>query len=451
MRVVVVGLRATGAVVARWCRARGDDVVVVEEQPGQPGYAERVGAARALGVTVLEGPADWPALVAGADLFVPSPGVRPGHPSMVAARAAGVAVRGDLDLALEAATVPSVVITGTNGKSTVTSLVSQMLERSGFRAPAVGNIGRVALEALGAPGTEPVDRLVVEASSFQLHTVTATFAPSVAVLLNLADDHLDWHGSRAAYAADKAKVFVHQRADDVLVANADDPAVVELAAGAPGRVLWCSLGPPAAGGLGWVDGGLVDDAGTVILTAPPGAAPHDRANLAAAAAAARAAGATDRAISAAASDFRRLHHRTELVGQAGGVQFVDDSKATNPHAAIAAIRGYERVVLIAGGVSKGVDLGVLGAEHERLAAVVAIGATPGEVEAAFAGRVPTVRAASMRAAVQAARDLAVPGDTVLLSPACASFDWYESYAARGDDFQSEVLAVLGADAPEVDA
>jgi len=196
---------------------------------------------------------------------------------------------------------------------------------------------------------------------------------------------------------------------------------------------------------------LVDDAGTVILTAPPGAAPHDRANLAAAAAAARAAGATDRAISAAASDFRRLHHRTELVGQAGGVQFVDDSKATNPHAAIAAIRGYERVVLIAGGVSKGVDLGVLGAEHERLAAVVAIGATPGEVEAAFAGRVPTVRAASMRAAVQAARDLAVPGDTVLLSPACASFDWYESYAARGDDFQSEVLAVLGADAPEVDA
>jgi UDP-N-acetylmuramoylalanine--D-glutamate ligase len=434
VRVLVVGLRATGAVVARWCRARGDTVVVVEEQPGQPGYAERLAEARAAGVTVLEAPVDWTALVADADLLVPSPGVRPTHPVMVAARAAGIAVRGDLDLALEAATVPAVVITGTNGKSTVTTLVSAMLEASGFTAPPVGNIGRVALEVLATP----IDRLVVEASSFQLHTVTDAFAPAVVVLLNLADDHLDWHGSFDAYAADKARAFAHQGPDGVLVVNADDAAVMRLAADAPGRVVPFSLGPPPAGGLGWVADALVDADGTRLLVAPPGAAPHDRANLAAAAAAARALGAADRAIAAAVGDFRRLHHRTEPVGKAGGVQFVDDSKATNPHAAIAAIRGFDRVVLIAGGVSKGVDLGLLATEADRIAAVVAIGDTPEEVEAAFAGRAPTVRAESMRAAVAAARDLATSGDTVLLSPACASFDWYDGYRARGDDFQAAV-------------
>lgn len=438
MRVLVVGLRATGAAVARWCRGRGDDVVVVEEQPGQPGYSERVAAARAEGATVLEAPVDWAALVADADLLVPSPGVRPTHPVMVAARAAGIPVRGDLDLALGAATVPVVVVTGTNGKSTVTTLVSAMLEASGFHAPPVGNIGRVALEVLA----DPVDRLVVEASSFQLHTVTDAFVPAVVVLLNIADDHLDWHGSFDAYVADKANAFAHQGPDGVLVANADDPVVERLAAGAPGRVVRFSTGSPPPGGIGWDGEDLVDDAGTRILTGSVASAPHDRANVAAAAAAARSVGATDRAIAAAVGDFRRLHHRTEPVGKAGGVQFVDDSKATNPHAAIAAIRGFGRVVLIAGGVSKGVDLGVLTTVADRLAAVVAIGDTPEEVERAVAGRVPTVRAGSMREAVAAARDRAVPGDTVLLSPACASFDWYESYAARGDDFQAAVRELV---------
>jgi UDP-N-acetylmuramoylalanine--D-glutamate ligase len=347
-------------------------------------------------------------------------------------------VRGDLDLALTASTVPAVVVTGTNGKSTVTSLVSAMLEAAGFRAPPVGNIGTVALDALA----EPVDRLVVEASSFQLHAVGDSFAPEVVVLLNIADDHLDWHGSFDGYVADKTRAFAHQRSDGVLVANLDDPVVMRLAATAPGRVVPFTLGPPPAGGLGWVGDDLVDATGTRILAAPVDAAPHDRANLAAAAAAARAAGATDHAIAAAAGAFRRLHHRTEPVGKAGGVQFVDDSKATNPHAAVAAIRGFERVVLIAGGVSKGVDLGLLTAAADRIAAVVAIGATPEQVEAVFAGRVRTARAGSMREAVAVARDLAAPGDTVLLSPACASFDWYDSYAARGDDFQAAVRELV---------
>jgi UDP-N-acetylmuramoylalanine--D-glutamate ligase len=442
MRVLVVGLRATGAAVVDWLADRGDDVTVVEERPGQPGYDTRRAAAVARGATVVEGAPDWDALVAAVDLVVPSPGVRPDHPVMDAARTARVPVRGDLDLALEVATVPVVAVTGTNGKSTVASLVSAMLEASGLRAPAVGNIGRVLLDAL----TEPADALVVEASSFQLHTVTPAFAPAVAVLLNLADDHLDWHGSFDAYVADKTHVFAFQSPDGVLVANADDPLVVRAVRDAPARLVWFGPGEPAPGRAGWWGDRLVADDGVELLTVGAEAAPHDRANVAAAALAARAVGARPAAMSAAVGAFSRLHHRTEPVGKAGGVAFVDDSKATNPHATLAAVRGYPSVVLLAGGLSKGVDLAALTTVRDRLRAVVAIGDTPEEVEAAFADAVPTVRAGSMRAAVRAAAELARPGDVVLLSPACASFDWYDGYAARGDDFRREVELLVEATA-----
>ena len=447
MRVLVVGLRATGSAVATWLRARGDDVTVVEEDPGQPGYEERKAAALAAGATVIEGAVDWPAQCAAADLMVPSPGVRPTHPAMRAARAAGIPIRGDLDLAVEAARIPVVVVTGTNGKSTVTSLVSAMLEASGRRAPAVGNIGRVALDAL----TDGADVLVVEASSFQLHTVSKTFAPTVAVVLNLAEDHLDRHGSFDAYVADKSRAFAFQDPASVLVANADDPVVAAAIEIAPARVVRFSLGAPRSGGLGWRGDELVDSTGAVVLSLVPGpasvtptapTAPHDRSNIAAAAAAARAAGATDAGIAAAVASFRRLHHRTESVGKAGDVEYVDDSKATNPHAAAAAIRGYSSVVLVAGGVSKGVDLAALRPVAGHLRSVVAIGDTPDEVEAAFAGLVPTRRASSMRDAVRVAHAAAEPGDVVLLSPACASFDWYRSYEERGDDFRREVEALI---------
>jgi UDP-N-acetylmuramoylalanine--D-glutamate ligase len=438
VHVLVVGLRATGAAVVDWLVDRGDTVTVVEEQPGQPGYEARRAAAIARGAEVMEGAPDWDALVAASDLVVPSPGVHPDHPVMLAAHAARVVVRGDLDLAVEAATVPVVAVTGTNGKSTVTSLVSAMLDAAGVHAPAVGNIGRVVLEALA----EPADAFVVEASSFQLHTVTPAFAPDVAVLLNLADDHLDWHGSFDAYVADKAHVFTYQRPDALLVASADDPVVVRVARDAPARTVWFTLGAPVAGTAGWRGDLLVADDGTELLTVGATAAPHDRANVAAAALAARALGARPDAMSAAVGAFVRLHHRTEPVGKAGGVEFVDDSKATNPHATAAAVVGYPSVVLLAGGLSKGVDLAALTTVRDHLRAVVAIGDTPEEVEAAFAGVVPTVRADSMRAAVRRSAELAEPGDVVLLSPACASFDWYDGYAARGDDFRREVESLI---------
>ncbi len=436
----MVGLRSTGAAVTAWFRSRGDDVTVVEERPGQPGYAERKAACEGAGALVIEGAPNWSALVATADVLVPSPGVRPEHPVMVAALERGTPIRGDLDLAVEAATVPVAVVTGTNGKSTVTTLISAMLERSGRLAPAVGNIGRVALEAIG----EPADVLVIEASSFQLHSVTPTFAPAVAVMLNLADDHLDWHGSFADYAATKANAFRFQSGADVLVWNRDDGAVAELVRDARGRRIGFTIGAPRPGDVGWRGPVLLDATGAEIpISSRRTFAPHERANIAAGAAAASALGATPAGIALAIDHFTRLHHRTESVGQAGGVEYVDDSKATNPHAAVAAVLGYANVVLLAGGDSKGVDLAGLATVADRLRAVVAIGDTPEEIERVFAGRVPVTRATSMHDAVRSAAAVAQPGDVVLLSPACASFDWYGSYAERGDAFRTEVEALVG--------
>ena len=441
-RVLVVGLRMTGLATARALLAGGDTVTVVEEQPGQPGYAERVAEVRAAGATLVErpGPTDWAGLVGESDLVVPSPGVAPGHPVLAAAASAGVPVRGDVDLAVGVATVPVCVVTGTNGKTTVTTLIAAMLEASGRRAPAAGNIGWALLDAVH----RPMDVLVAEVSSFQLHTTTEAFAPRVAVLLNIADDHLDWHGSREAYADAKSRCFRFQRAEDLLVFNADDPVVARLAATAPGRRVGCSIDPAATEGYRLAGDHLVTPAAERILPIAELAmrAPHDIANALAASAAALDLGATPEGVRAALRSATRLHHRVEPIGETQGVRFIDDSKATNPHATLTALAGFDRSVLIAGGRNKGLDLGVLRDAADRLAGVVAIGDAAAEVEAALGARVPTVRAGSMRDAVRAAADLAAPGDVVLLSPACASFDWYRSYEERGDDFRAEVETLI---------
>jgi UDP-N-acetylmuramoylalanine--D-glutamate ligase len=301
-----------------------------------------------------------------------------------------------------------VAVTGTNGKTTVTTLIVAMLAASGIRASAAGNIGRPLVDA----AVDDVDVLVAEVSSFQLELTTPAFVPDVAVLLNVAVDHLDWHGSAEAYVAAKARLFAHQGPDGVLIANVDDPIARQLAETARSRVV-----PVSADG-----------------------AAHNVLNARAASAAAAEVGADPAAVAATLEGFEGLPHRLQLVAEVDGVRYYDDSKATNPHATASALRAFERVVLIAGGRNKDLDLGGLRAYADRLRAVVAIGESAGEVEAAFAGSaVDVTHALSMRDAVQAASAHALTGDAVLLSPACASFDWYESYAARGDDFGREVL------------
>ncbi len=449
MRVLVVGLAATGASVVSYTRAAGHDVTVLDDAPGtSDAYAARLAQARADGAIVLERPDgnDAAARARAADLVVPSPGVRPDHPAVVAAHTAGVPVRSEIDLAAARLRARPdaprlVAVTGTNGKTTVTTLIDAMLRAAGISSTAAGNIGRPLLDAAG----DEVDVVVAEVSSFQLAFTTDAFAPDVAVLLNVAEDHLDWHGSADAYAQAKAELFRHQSGDGLLVVNRDDPVTLRLAVDAPSRVVRFGTGSPGPGDYGVIGTELVGPVG-VLAARPTTAAPHDVANALAAAAAALAVGADVDAVARALGDFDGLAHRVQLVGERGGVRYYDDSKATSPHATAGALAGFEHAVLIAGGRNKGLDLGGLRVHAPQLRAVVAIGESAGEVEAAFTGAVPVVRADSMHDAVRAATLLAQPGDAVLLSPACASFDWYESYAARGDDFAREVAALV--DDPE---
>ena len=443
--LLVLGLGVTGDAVVRHRAAAGDDVVVVEDVPnGDHAYRDRVAAAEAAGAEIVEQPAPsrLVELVRRADIVVPSPGVPLGHPALVAAREAGIQVRAEVDLAAELAAARGkilVAVTGTNGKTTVTTLITAMLDSSGGAALGAGNIGLPLLDAAASD----VRALVAEVSSFQLACTTEVFRPRVAVLLNVSPDHLDWHGSFEAYTAAKARVFAHQRGRDRLVFNGDDEVAARLAESAPAQRVGFTLGSRA--GMFRIESGmLVDSTGEPFADAAqmPFTAPHDRANALAAAAAAFAAGATRDDVEHALRAYPRLHHRFARIGNTGGVQYYDDSKATNPHATLSAVGAFDdidgKVVLIAGGRNKGLDLSVLRDLAPRLRAVIAIGEAAGDVESVFENVVPVTPAESMSAAVASAARRAQAGDVVLLSPACASFDWYPSYSARGNDFAREV-------------
>lgn len=442
--MLVLGLGITGEAVARHLQTDGNHVTVVEDAPGSAEYERRAGELRSAGVEIRERPSadDLANLVARSDLLIPSPGVREGHPAIVAALAAGVPVRPEIEVAAELAAERGrviVAVTGTNGKTTVTSLIVAMLEQSGVTALAAGNIGLALIDAVDRDASV----LVVEVSSFQLLFTSSVFRPHVAVLLNIAHDHLDWHGSLDRYAAAKARIFASQLPADLVVFNADDERVRALVMDAPARQIGFSTAR-AAGSFHEVDGRLVDASERVVASLPKGRLlPHDVANAAAAAAAAIEVGASRDGIERALDEYRRLPHRVALVGEASGVRYFDDSKATNPHATLAALDAFrEPVVLIAGGLNKNLDLDVLTSTSAQLRAVVAIGDAASEIERAFVRTCPVTRAASMHDAVQAAAARAQSGDVVLLSPACASFDWYESYAARGDDFAREVEGLV---------
>jgi UDP-N-acetylmuramoylalanine--D-glutamate ligase len=444
---LVIGLAQTGVAVARTLSAEGWEVVVVEDAPSDTAaYAERVSVLRALGVQLVEAPDDVRVrdLVAAADLVVPSPLVRPGHPTIAAAEELGVAVRSEIDLAAERASAPIVAVTGTNGKTTVTTMIAAMLRASGVPVVAAGNLGRPLIDAVAdevVAGDAAV--IVAEVSSFQLAFAREAFRPRVAVLLAITPDHLDWHGTFDEYVAAKARIAQWQSGDDLLVFDADDEHARAIAARAPARRVGISARAESDGCFRVVGSDLVFPDGHPLapIAVMPRALGHDRTNALAAAAAALEVGADLDGVVAALGAYATMPHRVALVGEANGVKWYDDSKATNPDATRSAISSFDSVVLLAGGRNKGLDLSVLASEASRLRGVVVFGEAGPEIAAAFSGsgtRVESV--ASMREAVGAARRLARPGDVVLLSPACASFDAYSGYAARGDDFAREVRA-----------
>lgn len=439
--VLVLGLGMSGEAAVRHLVGLGADVTAVDEADDAM-LRERAQALEGARI-VLGDAAAGPDAAGAADLVVASPGVPERAPSLEAARAAGVPVWSEVELAYRLATAPILGITGTNGKTTTTGMLAAALVEAGVRAVTAGNIGFPLVDA----AVEGHEVIVAELSSFQLRHVVS-FRTPVGVLLNIADDHLDWHGTFDAYLAAKARLFERQTVEDFAIHH-DDDVCARAVSGSGGTAVPFSAGLPAAGGAGVRDGRIAVPRGAVIHTAALQVRGKPAlANAAAAAAAAAAFGVPLEPIGRGLAGFRALPHRMELVATIDGVSYVNDSKATNPHAVLAALDGAERVVLIAGGRNKGLDLSTLASASRSVRAVVAIGEAGPEIAGSFAGAgVPAERAASMDEAVARASAIATAGDTVLLSPGCASFDMFADYKARGESFRAAVKRLSSGSAP----
>jgi UDP-N-acetylmuramoylalanine--D-glutamate ligase len=435
MRVLVLGLGVSGRSAAAFCAAHGARVTAADERdaaalPGLDALDGRI--ERAVGRPFPD-PADF-------DLVVPSPGIPPARYRERARR-----VWGDVELAFRCLQVPIVAVTGTNGKSTTTLLVEAMCNEAGLRARAAGNLGPPALGLVGAP----LDVAVLEVSSFQLETVES-FRPAVAVVLNVTPDHFDRHPSFEAYAAAKRRVLERQGPQDVAVLGVDDPCVRGFADTAPGRVLAFSTRAPVAQGA-WLDAGL---AWLRIGGARPqrfsqdGLPPQPPENRLAALCAVAALGADPAKAWSALAHFRGLPHRLEPVARCKDALYVDDSKATNPAAALRALASFSQtLVWIGGGRAKGLDLAALAdAVAARSRAAILLGEAAPALEQALAGRLPVERAPSIEEATARAAAHARPGDVVLLAPGCASLDMFRNYEERGQRFRAAARALAGAEA-----
>lgn len=440
--ILVHGLAVAGAATVRALQQRGADVVASDDTVDD----DKRALAAELGVELVERPdaERLRRLVASSELVVPAPGVPETHQLFAVAAATGTPVESELELAYRweqerpGGPRPMLAVTGTDGKTTTTLLARAMLEAGGRRAVDAGNTDVPLVAALDLD----VDAFVVECTSFRL-AWTSTFRGDAAVWLNLAPDHLNWHTGMASYEAAKARIFSQQRPDDVAIGFADDPVVMAHLEQAPGgRRTFAATGADyhVAGGE------LVGPQGRLAsVAAMRRSLPHDRTNALAAAALVLEPGlVTPDAVEAALASFTGPPHRIELVGERDGVRWFNDSKATTPHAASVAIRAFDSLVLIAGGLNKGLDLGPMAAAASgRVHAVVAIGAAGELIADTFRGIADVVTADSMEHAVEVAADLADGPDVVLLSPGCASFDWYTGYPARGDDFRRLVAARTG--------
>jgi UDP-N-acetylmuramoylalanine--D-glutamate ligase len=471
--VLIAGGGVTGRAVLTALARQGATATLCDDDPATLRRYTETGVATVTTPEAIERISDFA-------LVVTSPGFAPDTPVLAAAAAGGVPIWGDVELAwrLDAAGRYGpprrwLVVTGTNGKTTTTSMLHAMLTAGDRRSVLCGNIGSPVLDVL----EEPADLLSVELSSFQLHWAPS-LRPEAGVVLNIAEDHLDWHASMAEYAADKARVLNGR----VAVAGLDDSQAAALLDAAPASVrAGFRLGEPAAGELGVRDGQLVDRAFADDLALAPVASipvpgPVGVLDALAAAALARSVGVPAEAIAAAIASFRVGRHRSEVISVVDGIRYVDDSKATNPHAAEASVMAYPRVVWVAGGLLKGASLDAEVARMaSRLVGAVLIGrdrAVVAEALSRHAPDIPVVHVVTgedadmhatpvvndasvirvtevagsgesigvrvMTAAVAAARDLAKPGDTVLLAPAGASFDQFSGYAERGDVFAGVV-------------
>jgi UDP-N-acetylmuramoylalanine--D-glutamate ligase len=454
-KAVVVGCGKTGRSTATFLARRGARVTVTDAAAASV-FKDAAPGLSNLGVA-LEFGGHRPETFAGADMIIVSPGVSHTIAPLAAARAAGTPVMGEIELAFRFITAPILAVTGTNGKSTVTLLAGEMLKASGLKVFVGGNLGTPLIDSVEAD--TPPDRIVAEISSFQLDTIDS-FRPAVAVLLNITDDHLDRYPDAEAYARSKGKIFMNQGPADTAVINMADPVTRRIfdercadAVHEPPRRFIYGMDADQeqpegrkADGRAWISGRELwfETPEWGVFSVPRAdivlSGRHNLENICAAGLAVLAAGGTPEGVTAAVRGFTGLPHRVQHVDTVNGVQYIDDSKATNVDAAARALEAFDNpVVLIMGGRDKGGSYAPLKSRFAgRVRHLVVLGEAAAKIAAELKDAAPITRAATMDAAVLAAGAVAVSGDTVLLSPACSSFDMYESYARRGEDFARAV-------------
>ena len=434
--VLVVGLARTGVAVSRFAASRGAAVTATDEKP-ESELAETAAKLRADGVNLALGK-HAPEMFLDQDLIVASPGVPANLPPLEAARARGIPVWSEIELAWRFLRGKLVAITGSNGKTTTTSLVAHILKTAGVPVLTGGNIGVPLVSLVESSADSTVT--VAEISSFQLETIES-FRPEIGVLLNLTPDHLDRHASFGEYAATKLRLFENQLATDAAVLNADDPEVTKNMPSRP-HVYWFSRRTRVAEGAFLSEGQIIfrsdgSEEAVARLAEIPLRGDHNVENVLAACVAARMAGATPAAIADGVRTFQGVEHRLEFVAEIGGVQFYNDSKATNVDAALKAIEAFPGpLIVILGGKDKGSPYTPLREPlHARARAAVLIGAAAEKIAADLSGALPLERAGTLERAVPLAVERAHPGDVVLLAPACSSFDQFENYEQRGRVFK----------------
>ena len=426
------GLGVAGLAVANALHERGETVILADDEATK----QHEDFARALNCEFIDA-TDETAVVSTLkriSRLAPAPGISESHHVMATARQMGLTISSELELAYNIEELrtggprPMLGITGTDGKTTTTLMTAAMLHAAGHKSMAVGNTDTPLIAALNTD----TQVFAVECSSFRLANCE-NFRTRASVWLNLAPDHLDWHTSMESYTAAKAQLWAHTRAGDVAVAPVDNAQILHVAHESTARTVTFGA---THGDYHAQDGRLNSPHGSIMNIADmKRAMPHDITNALAAAAISIESGLVEPShVARALCEFDNAPHRIEYVETIDGVQWFNDSKATSPHASAVAIKSFQNIVLIAGGRNKGLDLHELANQPQRVKAVVAIGDDALEIERAFDGVCRVVRGGSMPEAVRLARTIAVNGDVVLLSPACTSYDWYNNYMERGEDF-----------------
>jgi UDP-N-acetylmuramoylalanine--D-glutamate ligase len=438
-RVLVVGLARTGVATSLFCSARGASVTATDART-ENAIGEALSQLRTAGVH-LELGGHREETVLEQDLIIPSPGVPADAPLLKAARAKGITIWSEIELADRFLNGRLIGITGSNGKTTTTSLIEHILRSAGISTILAGNIGTPLISRVEE--TNDASVTVVELSSFQLELIDS-FRPNVSVFLNLTPDHLDRHHTLEEYGAAKARIFENQTEADSAVLNADDPATTKYAPAKP-QVFWFSRKQRVAQGAFVRENEIVfrrdgKEEALLKLQDIPMAGAHNVENVLAAVAAARLAGADASAIAKGVRSFSGVEHRLEFVAEIGGVRYYNDSKATNVDATLKALDSFPgRILVVLGGKDKGSDYTALQKPlREKAILALLIGAAAEKIEKQIAGSVAIERAGTIERAVELASHAARPGDVVLLAPACASFDQFENYEHRGRIFKDLV-------------